>query len=217
MKITYFGHSCFGLEEQGLRILMDPYRSGAFNNRFRYRPVPGKWDVVLISHDHEDHNHVMPSFGKPAVLTGPGEGAGLRVRAFQARHGDAGGRVNASTRIFRFELGGLSLVHPGDWNGLGDDSLFGNLVPVDVLFMPVGGTFTAGPEEAEAVLGRLQPKLVLPMHFKTGSADLTILPLEAFVKLTTYPVSRRLASTLDVTPATLPARTTVTVLDPECL
>lgn len=216
MKLTYFGHSCFGLEAPGVNLIMDPYLSGAFQNRFRYRPIPGTWDIALVSHEHDDHNHIAASFGKPAVVRGPAEHLGVKVQCFPGRHGDAGGRVQEQVRIFRFGMGGLTFVHPGDLGKPLGASLAGNLRPVDVLFLPVGGTFTAGPQEALELIEELQPRYAVPMHYLLPAADLTILPLSEFLKVNPWPVKKLDDSSLDLAPETLPARTTVLLLKPEC-
>ncbi len=216
MRLRYFGHSCFGLEAPGVSLLMDPYLSGAFQNRFRYRHIPGTWDLALVSHEHDDHNHIAPSFGQPVVVRGPAEHLGVRVQAFPGKHGDAGGRVDAQVRIFRFALEGVTFIHPGDLAGPVSEDLAANLRPVEVLFLPVGGTFTAGPQEALALIEQLQPKYAVPMHYLLPAADLTILPLAEFLKVNPWPVKKLDQSTLELSKETLPARTTVLLLKPEC-
>ncbi|MBM4356161.1 MAG: MBL fold metallo-hydrolase [Deltaproteobacteria bacterium] len=212
MKIRYFGHAAVGLETGEGKILLDPYLPGAFGNRFRFPPIPDQWDVVLISHDHDDHNHVAPSFGRPAVLRGPADLPGVRVRAFVGPHGTAMGTVNADTRIFLVEVENLRVAHAGDL-GLIPPGLVENLKGCDILFVPVGGHFTMAPKEAAAFISDVAPRLVIPIHFKTPHSDLTIGGVDAFLSLMS-PVRRRESGQIDVTHGTLPARTETWYLPP---
>lgn len=214
MRITYFAHACFGLEGAGLRVLMDPYEPGGFGGRMRYTAVPGTWDAVVVSHDHADHAHLAPSFGDPTVLRGPGRVQGLELSTLTAPHGDAGGTMETTTRVNRLVLGDLTLVHPGDIAGPLDDATAAVLRPVDILFVPVGGHFTAGPDEALALIAQIAPRVAIPMHYKTPHADLTIGSLEDFLREVRYPMRRLNTGTLDLDPEALPARTEVWTLRP---
>ena len=214
MRITCFAHACFGLDGAGLRVLLDPYEPGGFGGRMRYTPIPGAWDVVVVSHDHAAHAHVAPSFGTPDVLRGPGAARGLELRTLTVPHGDAGGTVDASTRVGRFVLEDLAVVHPGDLAGPLDETAAAALRPVDVLFVPVGGHFTAGPAEALAVIAQLRPRVAIPMHYKTPYADLPIGSLEDFLRDVRHPVRRLHAGTADLDRGSLPARTEVWTLRP---
>jgi L-ascorbate metabolism protein UlaG (beta-lactamase superfamily) len=214
MKITYFAHACFGLEGEGLRVLLDPYEPMGFGGRMRYTPIPGTWDVVVISHDHADHAHLVPSFGTPQVLRGPGTALGLELRTRTAPHGDAAGTMEATTRVGRLVLDDLAMVHPGDLAGPLDDDAAAALGPVDVLFVPVGGHFTAGPAEALALIRQLTPRVAIPMHYKTPHADLPIGSLDDFLGEVSVPIRRVDSGTLELTPAALPDRTEVWTLLP---
>ncbi len=214
MRITYFAHACFGLEGAGLRILMDPYEPMGFGGRMRYTPIPGTWDVVVVSHEHADHDYVVPSFGTPDVLTGPGIAQGLELRTITAPHGDAAGTMEATTRVGRLVLEDLTVVHPGDLAGPLDEAAAAVLRPVDILFVPVGGYFTAGPEEALALIAQLTPRVAIPMHYKTPHADLTIGSLEDFLRDVRYPMRRLNAGAVDLDRDSLPPRTEVWTLRP---
>lgn len=214
MKITYFAHSCFGLEGAGLRVLLDPYEPGGFGGRMRYTPIPGAWDVVVVSHEHADHDHVAPSFGAPEVLRGPGIARGLELRTVTADHGDAAGTMETSTRVGRLVLEDLALVHTGDLAGPLDESTAAVLRPVDILFVPVGGHFTAGPQEALALIEQLAPRVAIPMHYKTPHADLTIGPLDDFLRVVRHPMRRRVEGSVDLDRDNLPPRTEVWTLRP---
>jgi L-ascorbate metabolism protein UlaG (beta-lactamase superfamily) len=214
MRITFFAHACFGLAGGGLRVLLDPYEPMGFGGRMRYTPVPGTWDVVIISHEHADHAHLADSFGAPEVLRGPGAVRGLTLKTWTAPHGDAAGTMDTTTRVGRLALDGLVLVHPGDLAGPLDAEVAAALGPVDVLFVPVGGHFTAGPAEALALIAQVAPRVAIPMHYKTPHADLAIGPLDDFLRDSGLPVRRFDPGTADVDGVGLPRSTEIWALQP---
>ncbi len=214
MKIRYFGHAAVGLEAAGgLRVLLDPYLSGAFDGRMAYRPIPGKWDVIIISHDHLDHNHVGPELGKPTVVRAPGQVAGLDIRMLTASHGTNKGTMEGRTQVSRFVLDDLVIVHPGDLAPPVDDGLVANFGKPDILFLPVGGRFTFDPKEALEFLRRMSPRVAIPIHFKTAAVDLPLRPAKEFLDL--CPLVRTFPNgEIELHTGSLPSRTQVWYLPP---
>lgn len=183
MKLEYFGHSCLGIgTKEGLKLLMDPYEPFGFGGRLAYSAVPGTWDLILISHEHADHGHVSESMGSPTVARSSGSFRGLEVTMWNARHGTAQGAVEATTRIYRFELEGVSIAHFGDLGEIPDRETLDALRGTDVLLVPVGGHFTLDAGLAWSLVKELSPRVVIPVHFKTASADLPIAPAEGFIE-----------------------------------
>jgi len=217
VKVNYFGHAAVGLEgDGGLRILLDPYMPGAFDGRMGYGPIPGQWDLVIVSHDHLDHNYIAPEFGKPTVVRGPASVAGVDIRTFTGSHGTNDGTMEATTQISRFTLDDVTFVHPGDLADPVEESLIANLKSPDVLFVPVGGRFTFDGESAARFVNAVNPRLVIPIHFKTSAVDLPIEPPDAF--LDRFPTCRRFGSgSIDLHTGNLPTRTQVWYLPPICL
>ena len=214
MRIRYFGHASVAIiADSGVRVLFDPYLPGAFDGRFNYGPIPGQYDIVVISHEHLDHNHVASSFGSPCVVRGPTEVQGVRIRSFVVPHGDAGGTMNATCRLSAVEVDGLTIVHPGDLGTLLADHLVANLKGTDILFVPVGSHFTLGPEMARSLLSQLNPRVAIPIHFKTPLVNLPIRPVDDF--LDRMPRVRRFPhGDLEVRIGTLPMKTQVWYLPP---
>ena len=214
MRLTYFAHACFGLVGEDLRVLLDPYEPMGFGGRMRYTAIPGTWDALVISHEHADHAHVVPSFGAPVVLREAGTCRGLTLDTWTTAHGDAGGTMETTTRVGRLEVEGLVLVHPGDLAGPLDAATAAAIGPVDVLLVPVGGHFTAGPAEALALIAQIAPRVAIPMHYKTPHADLTIGTLDEFLRVVPYPLRRIEAGTVDLAASPLPTSTEVWTLHP---
>lgn len=217
MKLRFFGHAAVGLNGRGPAVLMDPYEPQAFNGRLKYSPIPDRWEVVVVSHEHLDHNYIAPSFGTPHVVRGPGTFSGLDFQALVTPHGDAGGTVDFETRMTRFVMEDMVFVHPGDVGVVPAPETCAVLRPVDLLFLPVGGHFTVGPQDARRVLNALAPRVVVPIHYKTAYADLAIGPLEDFLAVAgTVPVRRFSTGEVEISAGTLPARTEIWVLPPLC-
>ncbi|HDL52878.1 MAG TPA: MBL fold metallo-hydrolase [Proteobacteria bacterium] len=184
MRIKYLGHACFLLEaNDGTRILTDPYEPGSFDGAVKYRPVAETADIVLVSHDHADHNWSAGIPGSPQVIKEDGERAvsGIKVLGVPSFHDTSRGSERGNNIIFRVELDGLAVCHLGDLGHALDPASASALLPVDVLLMPVGGTFTIGAQVASEVMEILSPTLTIPMHFKTDGVDFPIDPVDGFL------------------------------------
>ena len=176
MRIRWFGQSAFLLTGTQT-VLIDPFGAmgealAARGMEFRYPPVENvACDLLLVTHEHVDHNHVAAATGEPPVLrstAGRLESPLGEVLAVASEHDDAAGTKRGANSIFRFVLDGLVFCHLGDFGqpalrteqreALGD---------VDVLFVPAGSGPTIGGEPAAALVRELAPRLVVPMHYRT--------------------------------------------------
>ncbi len=174
VNITYIGHSCFVLEYQGQRIVLDPYEDGS---------VPGLKNVrleaefVYCSHFHYDHGFTGGVKLHPAVPA-------FEVEELDTDHDDIGGtqRGKNTVRIFRF--GALRVAHLGDLGRLPTEAEYARLAGVDCLLIPVGGFFTIDAATAKEIVDRVQPRVTVPMHYRSvhGGFDV-IAPLDDFTKL----------------------------------
>ena len=176
MKLTWHGHACFQIEEDGWSVVCDPYAPGY---------VPGLLDLsaaadeVFCSHSHGDHNYVQG-----VTLSGNGERR-FSVTAVDCWHDDAGGTLRGPNRIHIFDLpSGLRAVHLGDLGHLLTEEQVSAIGTPDVLMIPVGGFFTIGPHEAKAVCEMLEPRVIVPMHFRGASFGFDVIgPVESFTSL----------------------------------
>ncbi len=186
MRIEWLGHSAFLLTSvSGTRILTDPYRSGAFGGAVRYRPIAEACDVVTVSHGHADHDDTKTLPGSPTVLKG-GEAANVkdaRITSLASFHDDQRGRLRGENWIFVYEVEGMRLAHLGDLGAEPDPQALDVLKDIDVLMVPVGGTFTFDAVQALALIKKIGPRLSLPMHFKTPRLGFDIASLEPLSRL----------------------------------
>jgi L-ascorbate metabolism protein UlaG (beta-lactamase superfamily) len=176
VTIRWFGHSCFMLSDS-VKIVTDP-----FDKSVGY-PVPNvSADIVLVSHEHFDHNNVSAISGKPEVIRGgqTKESKGITFKAVKASHGD--GRGDDFIRVWEFE--GIRFAHFGDLGVDLTDAQYKEIGPVDVVFIPVGGYFTIDSEQATKIINKMNPKMVFPMHYKTPvmGSGFPIATLEPFLK-----------------------------------
>jgi len=216
MEIQWLGHAAFFITlENGTRILTDPYEAG-FRDLIRYGPIEVVADVVTVSHEHGDHNHVAGLSGSPQVVRGPGVQAagGLTFEGFASFHDPVEGRERGPNTIFCFEAEGLRVCHLGDLGHALDEESAAALGRVDVLFIPTGGPrATLGLEEARQVCRRLRPVITIPMHFKNEKCSFPAHGVEDF--MAGEPGVRRLnRSRVQVSRQTLPPEAETWVFDP---
>jgi L-ascorbate metabolism protein UlaG (beta-lactamase superfamily) len=182
MNIKWLGHACFLVTSGGgLRVITDPYAVGGGIN---YSPIKETADVVVVSHDHGDHNNVAAVQGKPEVVKGPGTKAakGIQFKGIATSHDASQGTQRGSNTIFCFTIDDVKLCHLGDLGHVLSPAQVSEIGTVDILFVPVGGFFTIDATVANQVCDQLKPKVVVPMHFKTSKCAYPIAGVEDFLK-----------------------------------
>jgi len=181
MIVTWLGHSCFLLEgEEGITILLDPF----FEDCVGY-PLPKlKADMVMISHDHTDHNNASAGGASSQVIFGPGEYSrlGLEIRGIGSYHDQKKGRLRGENTIFCFQLDGIRICHLGDLGHILSPSQISEIGPVDLLFLPVGGRYTIDARGADEVMRQIHPALVVPMHYRTLGLGFELDGVDEFLK-----------------------------------
>jgi L-ascorbate metabolism protein UlaG (beta-lactamase superfamily) len=183
MNITYFGHSCFKIEEkindQNISIITDP-----FTKEVGLKVPNVEADIVSVSHDHFDHNNISSLRGNPFVVDTAGEFdiKGVIIEGVRSYHDDKQGQDRGDNIIFRFDVEGLSLAHLGDLGDVLDNKQLEKLGGVDILFIPVGGKYTLDAKKALEVISQVEPRIVIPMHYKTKDSKIDIDGVDKFIK-----------------------------------
>jgi L-ascorbate metabolism protein UlaG (beta-lactamase superfamily) len=173
MQVEWYGQSAFRLTGRERTVFIDPLGdTSGFGIHFDYPKIAGiAADLVLITHEHRDHNGLEAIGGSPAVLrstAGHLESPIGEVVAVASEHDQVAGTHRGPNTIFVFELDGIRVAHFGDF---GQRSLrpeqAGAIEDVDLVFVPVGGGPTIGADEAAEIADQLAPRLIVPMHYRT--------------------------------------------------
>lgn len=194
MEVKFLGHSCFRIKGKKAIVVTDP-----FDPSIGLTMPSVAADIVTVSHDHYDHNNVKAvkktTRREPFVISAPGEYevSGVSVLGVPSFHDAVGGEKRGKNTIYVIDLDGLRLAHLGDLGHKLNDQQLEEINGVDVLFIPVGGTFTIGPRLATEVVAQLQPKLVIPMHYQVPGLKIKLRPVADFLKeigVETKPVTK---------------------------
>ena len=185
MIISCMGHAKFVIElDNGLRIVTDPYDASC-----GYPVTANPADVVLVSHQHHDHNAVETIPGNPRVIDRAGDfdlGGGAAVRAIEAYHDEQQGKLRGKTLLFCLKAEGLTVMHLGDLGHMLTTEQRLLLGSADIVMLPVGGYYTMDAPMAKQVADVLHARVILPMHYKTeANASWPIAPVTDFLRL--YP------------------------------
>lgn len=213
MKIKWLAHACFLITSPGgTRIITDPYATGSGLN---YGQISESADVVTTSHDHFDHNNVGGVKGQPQVVKGVGQhrASGIDFLGVAAFHDEAHGSARGASTIFAFAVDGVRLCHCGDLGHTLTPEQVAEIGPVDVLLVPVGGTYTLDAAGARHLCSQLNPRMVIPMHFKTPGCGLPIAGVDDFIQGRSS-VRHVSGSEIEVTADNLPPSTQIVVLTP---
>jgi len=202
MIIQWLGHAAFSISHPTAprsRLCIDPHAPGVLGGRFTLPEIVGPFDAVVVTHSHEDHNAWRPALGTETVIDrdtryGPYE---LRFRGIA--HDAAGGRDMGWVRMVSLTTAAARVVHAGDLGTFGPDDVAW-LRGVDVLLVPVGGTYTLDGAAAAALTRAVAPKWVVPMHGADPHIDLPLAPVGEFLTALGWPTVHAAALRLDAPP-----------------
>lgn len=179
MKIKWLGHSCFLItSSKGVRILTDP-----FDDQVGYDLPSEEADIVTTSHDHFDHNNVEIVKGEFVHIAKPGtySECGIGINGVSTFHDEVKGEKRGKNIIFKYDVDGIKICHCGDLGHIPTSLQVEEVGEVDILLLPVGGTFTVDAKEAFEVVKMLNPAVTIPMHFKTDDTGFTIEGVDKFI------------------------------------
>ncbi|MGP1384314.1 MAG: MBL fold metallo-hydrolase [Thainema sp.] len=220
VTVKWLGHTCFLVTGGGIRTLVNPFQP--IGCTAGYRAPNAAADLVMISSRLLDEGAVENLPGDPRVLAESGifEFRGLAVQGIPVDHDREGGRRFGTNLIWKWNQGGLNLVHLG---GAAAPLEFEQQVLLgrpDILFVPVGNSAKAySAQEARAAIDLLNPKIVVPTHYRTQAAadncagDYALDPIEPFLDIMSGADVRQVGSdTLTVSSSSLPSSTRVVVM-----
>jgi len=171
MEISYIGHSCFRIKGKELTITIDPYDPKMTGYKFPKQEC----DLLLVTHHHHDHDYIEGVSGYKLLIDNPGEyeTSDVFVYGMDTAHDESGGGKRGRNTIYLIEIDGFSILHLGDLGHELSTETLEKISDVDVLMIPVGGTYTIDAKTATKIISSLEPGIVIPMHYKT---DETAIP-----------------------------------------
>jgi len=212
MKIKWLGHSAFLItSDSGTRIITDPYETGG---DLKYGRINEPADIVVMSHDHFDHNNVAAVQGSPQVVRGTAEAKGIKFRGIPTYHDEAEGGQRGKNTVFCFEVDGLNICHMGDLGHLLSDTQAAEIGKVDILLIPVGGYFTIDARAAGLICDQLKPGVIFPMHYRNDKCRFPVTGVDEFLRGKDN-VTRLDASEIEFKRGELPASTQIMVPKPD--
>jgi L-ascorbate metabolism protein UlaG (beta-lactamase superfamily) len=185
MIITWYGHSCFKIQTRPQRgseevtIFTDP-----FDKSIGLKPPQGSADVVLVSHSHHDHSNSAALTGEPFVIDAGGEYSvkEVLIEGILSYHDKEKGALRGLNNIYTIHSEDMIICHLGDLGHILTEDQVAQIGNVDVLMIPIGGKYTLDSKEAEKVIGQIDPKIIIPMHYKIPGLNLDIDDKKAFVE-----------------------------------
>jgi L-ascorbate metabolism protein UlaG (beta-lactamase superfamily) len=209
MDIIWLGHSCFRIRGRQATIVTDPYSPG-----LGYTLGKPSAQIVTVSHQHAGHCYVEGVTGGPKPVVGPGEYeiSGVLIIGVGTYHDREKGARHGKNTVYLMDVDGVSVCHLGDLGHALTTDNVEEIENVDVLLLPVGGGSTLDAAAAAQVVRQLEPKVVVPMHYRTEALSRGLAPVGRFLtemgirEVTPQPK-------LSVTRASLPQSTQVLLLE----
>ena len=185
MHIIWKGQSCFNIltsQKKGeqISIVIDPY-----DDSIGLRVPTLAADILLVTHHHRDHDNVKAVRGDPFLIDGPGEYEikNIFIQGISAFHDASQGKERGRTTIYTLETEEIRICHLGD---LGQTELTSDQLDkiggVDVLMVPVGGVYTIDGMQAAKIISQIEPKILIPMHYKIPKLNLELEGIDKFLK-----------------------------------
>lgn len=183
MYISWLGHSCFKIQDKNgpdaITLVTDPFGKGT-----GFKIPSCEADIVTVSHDHDDHNNVEAIRNNPFIIRTAGEYEvkGICIEGVAAHHDEKNGAERGNNIIYRIDMDSVTVVHLGDLGHELNSKQVEKLAGTDILMIPVGGKYTLDAKKAVAVISQIEPRIVIPMHYKVDGEKSDIDGLDKFIK-----------------------------------
>ncbi len=200
MMVRWHGHACFEIRNS-LRIVIDPHDGRSIG----IKPPRVTADVVLITHDHFDHNATRVVGGRFKTITAEGDYTvgDVKIKGIEAYHDEYHGAKRGKVTMYKIEMNGISFLHTGDLGHILDSSQINNIGKVDILFIPVGGVYTVDAERAYENVKALHPKITVPMHYYVPGLSLRLAPVDDFLRFFSDDEIMQVGNSVDFSPEDL--------------
>ena len=179
MEITWLGHSCFRIKGSRTTVITDPYSSD-----LGYSLGKQTADIVTVSHQHPGHSNTRAINGSPKIFSRAGEYeiSGVLLLGEPTFHDAEEGKKRGKNTVFLIHIDDVSICHLGDLGHVLNSKQVEDLDNINILMIPVGGVSTIAAAQAAQVVRLLEPKIVIPMHYKTPALKRELESADAFLK-----------------------------------
>jgi len=213
MKVKWLGVASFLITtEKGIRIIIDPYKSGGPIKSAEYH---GPADIVTISHAHNDHNYTVNIEGNPRIIreAKPVEVKGIMFNGINAFHDEVQGKKRGPNIVFYMDIDGMRVCHLGDLGHVLSDGQIAQIGKVDILLAPVGGQWAIDAATAWEITNKLHAQVVIPMHYRDERCAFPVATVDDFLKGKKN-VKMANSSEIEFEVGKFPAETQIIVLKP---
>ena len=183
MIITWLGHSCFKIQDKsgsdGITVITDPF------DKSTGLKVPRlEANIITVSHNHHDHNNIGAIKGSPFIVNGAGEYevSGVFIEGVDAYHDEEQGAERGKNIMYRIDIDDMSVAHLGDLGHSLDAKPLDKFEGTDILRIPVGGNYTIDAKKAVETVSQVEPRIVIPMHYKTTGLKIDLDSIDKFIK-----------------------------------
>ena len=186
LQIRWHGHSCFEITNE-VTLVTDPHDGKSIG--IHAPSVTG--DIILVSHDHYDHNSVKSVEKEGAKIitdTRKRNISNVEIKGIESFHDECCGKKRGSNIIYKFTMEDITFCHMGDLGHDLDEDTVQKIGDVDILFIPIGGTFTLDAKQAWKIIKKMKPRIAVPMHYKIGGLSLPITGIEPFLEESNYEI-----------------------------
>ena len=186
LEIRWHGHSCFEISNEHT-LVTDPHDGKSIGI-----PTPMiTADVVLVSHDHYDHNSTKTvANNQTTIITDKRKRTihDITIKGIPTFHDTCQGEKRGENTVFLFTVEDITFCHLGDLGHVLTEKQIESLGKVDILFIPVGGTYTLGIDQTWKIISKINPRIIIPIHYKIEGLSLPIAPVDDFLSSATYEV-----------------------------
>ncbi len=181
MEVIWHGHACFEFRGDDRIVVVDPHDGKSLG----IKPPVCSADIVLMTHEHSDHSAYRIVRGDHEDVLGRNgafEVRGLEVVGYPSFHDEEQGAERGLNTLYKFTMDGIVVCHCGDLGDIPSQEVVDALSDVDILFVPIGETFTIKLEKLDRFIKMVDPKIIVPMHYRVGGLTLPIFTVDEFLE-----------------------------------
>jgi L-ascorbate metabolism protein UlaG (beta-lactamase superfamily) len=214
MRIRWHGHACFEFKTDSIAVIVDPHDGKSIG----IKPPAVSADIVLMTHDHYDHNAarlIRGSHDDFKFALGKHTCKGFDFEGFECFHDEFEGSKRGVDTIYKFTMDDIVVCHCGDIGAIPSDAVIDSIAGCDILFVPVGEIYTMSIEEVKEFVTRVGPKIVVPMHYRVGGLSLPLATVDKFLGIIPEDNVNYVGNEADLSADELPERGECWVFSPQ--